>query len=334
MNEEKLKITYGALDALDSSPHFSGLWKYVVNDEKRIEINLYIRDKTLKYTVEARSELRANQVPLLSSRTDIGQTIVIANKITKDAKDQLVLNKIAYIEGNGNIYLPNDDMYIWLDSNKPAPTSGKISSRAFTKTGLKVVFHFLLNEAFLRMSYRQIAEEVGTSLGNVTNILKALKSLGYLSAHPEGGYQLKQKNQLLDKWIDAYEHELKPSIEIGRFRYKNENDYLNWKRTPLESQKSYWGGEPGGHLQTGLLKPTELTVYTTENRDNLKEHYSWELDAEGYIRVYRKFWNYDRQKSTIAPAILLYADLLNSGTEKNAEAANRIFDDVLRQHFQ
>ena len=87
-------------------------------------------------------------------------------------------------------------------------------------------------------------------------------------------------------------------------------------------------------MQTGMLKPSELTVYTTENRNSLIEHYGWELSTNGYIYVYRKFWNYDAQKSTIAPAILLYADLLNSGTEKNIEAAQRIFDDVLKEKFR
>ncbi|MCB0696623.1 MAG: hypothetical protein KDC07_04620 [Chitinophagaceae bacterium] len=333
MNEEKLKIIYVALDSLDSNPLFKGMWKYVVHTGERIEISLYIRDMTLKYVVETRAELREQQLPKLLSVTGIKETIIIAGKISATAKEQLVTNGIAYIESNGNVFIPKKDLYIWIDSNKQRPIAKENTGRAFTKTGLKVVFHFLMNEAFLDMSYRQIARETNTSLGNITNIINALKQLNFLEITPDGKLRLRQKRLLAERWIEQYEHRLKPAIEIGTFRFESEDDYRNWKRTQLENKKSMWGGEPGGHLLTGMLKPTQLTIYSLENRHDLMKNYRLVRDEKGYIKVFRKFWTYDDYRTNVAPPLLVYADLLNSGLQGNIEAAERIFDDVLKNRF-
>lgn len=332
VNEEKLKIIYIALDSLEPNPLFKGMWKYVVNSGERIEISLYIRDVTLKYYVEARKELRLQAIPHLLNQPDIKDTIVIAGKIQADAKQQLVANGVAYIESNGNVFIPQNDLYIWVDTNKPKAGVRPSSGRAFTKTGLKVLFHFLLNEDYLNMSYRQIAEVTNTSLGNITNIINALKSLNFIVTDADGKFKLNNKKLLTDKWIDQYEHELKPAIEIGTFRFISEQDYQNWKRIPLENKKTLWGGEPGGHLLTGMLKPAKLIIYTSEDRNDLITHYRLVLDPDGYIKVYRKFWNYDGQRGTVAPPLLVYADLMNTGEIKNLETAHRIFDDVLKKN--
>lgn len=331
MNEEKLRIIYVALDSLESHPLLKGMWKYVVNNGEYIAINLYIRDSSHKYIVEARKELRLHQLPVLMQHVMIKQLIVIAERIYPDAKEQLVANGIPYIEGNGNVFIPEKEMYIWVDTNKPRTLTRTSTGRAFTKTGLKVLFHFLLNEGYLAMSYRQIAQETNTSLGNITNVINSLKDLNFLVTGPDGKLKLHNKKLLVDKWIDQYEHELKPAIEMGTFRFASEQDYQNWRRIPLEGKKTLWSGEPGGHLLTGMLKPVKLTIYSQENRNDLISQYRLVRDPDGYIKVYSKFWTYDNQKGSVAPPLLVYADLLNTGDSKNIEAAERIFDDVLKK---
>ncbi len=330
MNEEKLKIIYVALDGLESNPLFRGMWKYVVDVKERIKISLYIRDLSLNYHVEARKELREQQVVKLLTDPNIRELIVIADRISAEAKLALVVNNIAYIESNGNVFIPHKELYIWIDTNKTRAIAKGTAGRAFTKTGLKVVFHFLLNEAFLDMSYRQIAKETNTSLGNITNIINALKELNYLETTADGKHKLRQKRQLAERWIEQYEHRLKPAIEIGSFRFQSEDDYRNWRRTQLQTRMSVWGGEPGAHLLTGMLKPEQLIIYSLENRNDLIKNYGLIRDESGYIKVFRKFWTYDDYRSTVAPPLLVYADLLNSGLANNEMAANRIFDDVLK----
>lgn len=331
MNEEQLKIIYTALDSLDGNPLFSGIWKYVVDTGERIKLNLYIGDSTLKYTVFARKEIRAQQVSRIDTSRVSDKVIAVAGKIYPDAKKQLVTNKIPYIEANGNIFISEKNTHIWIDSNKSSSLKRVSVNRAFTKTGLKVLFHFLMNEAYLDMPYRQIASETRSSLGNITNIINALKELNFIREDALGRLTLQNKEQLTDKWIDSYEHELKPVIEIGTFRFESELDMLNWRRIPMENNNTVWSGEPGGHLLTGMLKPEQLTIYTNLNRNDLSSQYRLVRDPNGNIKVYTKFWTYSRYRNThTAPPLLVYADLLNSGIAANIAAAQRIFDDVLK----
>lgn len=50
-----------------------------------------------------------------------------------------------------------------------------MNSKAFTKTGLQVVFQLLLDETLVHRPYREIAAKTGVALGNVSNIIKGLR---------------------------------------------------------------------------------------------------------------------------------------------------------------
>lgn len=335
MNSSELKIIDMALDSLEHNPLFKGMWKFALNMGNDVEISLYARDRTLKYKTETRQEVRIRH---LNQILDIAKThkplMLVAGKIYPDVKEALRQNNIPYLEANGNISIQDGDLFIWVDSNKPVVLNKGKSNRAFTKTGLKVVFHFLLNERFLNLPYREIAELSGTSLGNVTNVMNSLKETGFITKKDSGDMKLTNKKRMLDRWMNAYEQILKPTIEVGTFRFINEHDYETWRRVPLENKKSLWGGEAGAHLLTGQLRPQNLIIYTNENRNEFLAHYRLIRDPNGYIKVYEKFWNYDDYKSNIAPPLLVYADLMSTGDKKSTDAAERVYDELLKTKIE
>lgn len=49
----------------------------------------------------------------------------------------------------------------------------------------------------------------------------------------------------------------------------------------------------------------------------------------GNIEILRKFWKNDSNNSGVAPALLVYADLINSGFGRNVEIANQILKNEL-----
>ncbi len=335
MNTTELKIIHMALDSLESNPLFKGMWKYVIDEGDDTEISLYARDRTLKFKTLTRQEIRSRHIPFILEQAKLkAPFMLIAGKIYPDVKETLRQNNITYLEANGNISLQHEDLFVWVDSNKPVKIKAGKNNRAFTKTGLKVLLHFLMNENILNIPYREIAELTGTSLGNVTNVINALKEGGNMTEAAYNKYKLKNKKQLLDRWVAAYEQILKPMTEIGTFRFINEQDHQNWRRVPLENKKTLWGGEAGAHLLTGLLRPHNLIIYTNENRNDIINHYRLVRDNEGYIKVYQKFWNYDDFRSNIAPPILIYADLLNIGDGNALDAAKRIYDDYLKEKIE
>lgn len=335
MNATELKIIHMALDSLESNHLFKGMWKHVTDENNELEISLYARDRTLKFKTETKQEIRSRHIPYLVDLAQKKETLmVIGGRIYPDVKEALRQHQIPYLEANGNICIQQEDLYIWVDSNKPVSLQKGRTNRAFTKTGLRVLFHFLLNERFLNIPYREIAALTATSLGNVTNVMNALKEAGFLQETILGDLKLKNKKQLLEKWIAAYEQLLKPNIEVGTFRFINDHDHDNWRRIPLASKKSLWGGEAGTHLLNGQLRPHNLLIYTSESRNDLIDQYRLIRDPEGYISIYQKFWHYDDFKSNIAPPILLYADLLHTGDTNALAAAQRVYDDYLKEKIE
>ena len=77
------------------------------------------------------------------------------------------------------------------------------------------------------------------------------------------------------------------------------------------------------------MKPAELTIYTEETRAELIKNYRLIPDPTGNIKVYKKFWN-ENDTGNAAPPLLAYADLMNTGDQRNMETANKIYDNVLQ----
>jgi hypothetical protein len=128
----------------------------------------------------------------------------------------------------------------------------------------------------------------------------------------------------------AYEERLKPALKTGTFRFLKEEDFTNWKKLPTRKGKTFLGGEPAGDLFTNFLRPVELTLYTTETRNELIKNYRLVPDEKGNVKVYKKFWQQDEVKDNVVPPLLIYADLVNTNDRRCMETAPKIYDEFLQ----
>lgn len=99
----------------------------------------------------------------------------------------------------------------------------------------------------------------------------------------------------------------------------------------LQTDKTWWGGEPAGDILTNYLKPLELTLYTKENRNELIKKYRMVPDTNGNIKIYKAFWYQQNEKNekTVHP-LLVYADLINTGDQRCLETAQKIYEQYLQ----
>jgi hypothetical protein len=329
MNEQE--IIHLALENLQKNAQIQGKWEAFDQREPDGQVILDIYDQPVRYYVEIKNELRNHQLQQITAfNQQYNPLMVVATRLFPKIKEELRHNNIAYLEANGNIFLKNKDTTLWIDTNKPVETDEKTGSRAFTKTGLKVVFLFLLDETWINVPYRQITEHTGTGIGNITNIIKGLKQDGFLLPLAKNEYKLINKKELLNKWVAAYELRLKPTIKIGTFRFLKEEDFTNWKNLPLQNGKTRWGGEPAGDLFTNYLHPAELTLYTTETRNDLIKNYRLIPDVKGNVQAYQKFWQYDEVNDNVVPPLLVYTDLMNKGDRRCTETAQKIYNEFLQ----
>ena len=333
----KLEIITLALENLRKNTQIQGKWEAFDHGEPDGQLFLALDNQHIGFYIEIKKELRNYQLEqIIDFNQHYTPFMVVATRLFPKIKEELRLNNIAYLEANGNIFLKNKNTTLWIDTNKPIETDKKTGSRAFTKTGLKVVFQFLMEENLLNKPYRQIAAQTGTGIGNITNIITGLKQDGFLLPVAKNQYKLNNKQALLHKWMAAYDVRLKPALKIGTFRFLKEEDFLNWKNLPIHKGKTWWGGEPAADLLTHFLRPAEITLYTTETRNELIKNYRLIPDDKGNVKAYQKFWEHDEApanaqllEGNVVPPLLVYADLINTNDRRCVEAAKRIYDAFL-----
>lgn len=326
-----------ALDNLAALTGIKGKWN---TDRKKTSdigydgiITLTLDNEDLIMQAEVKNEIRAYQIPNFKEHKDSKKPLlVVANNIFPKIKQQLRNENIAYLEANGNFFIKHLGYHIWIDGQKPHSINKKTGNRAFSKTGAKVVFFFLLDESYVTAPYRYLADLAQIALGNIGWIISGLEDLDFLVKLDKHRWKLQNKKELLNKWIAAYEEKLKPSLEVGTFRFLNEEDFRNWKNLSLNPNKSWWGGEPAGDLLTNYLRPETLTIYTEETRNELIKNYRLIPDPKGNIRAYKKFWQIDLDEKT-APPLLVYADLLSTNDSRCIETAQKIYDEYLQNKF-
>ncbi len=330
----KEKIIHTALDNLHKNVGVVGNWHSTGPDELDGQTAFVIGRKPVQFYTEIKNELRNHQLhQIIHQAAQHKPFLVVANRIFPNIKEQLRQNEIAYLEASGNIYLNYKNNLIWIENNRPHEVEKKKENRAFTKTGLRVVFHFLQNESTINRPYREIASQTAVALGNINYIINGLKEMGYLVKLSKNEYKLANKKDLLNKWIEAYPEKLKPSLKIGSFRFLNDMDWSRWRYLQLNTDKTRWGSEAAGDLLTEYLIPAELTLYTTESRSELMKSLRMVPDEKGPVKAYKKFWAEDEVNDNIVTPLLVYADLINTNDRRCIETAQKIWDELLQSKF-
>jgi len=329
MTEEQ--IVHTALENLLATTQLKGKWEKKVKDELDGTLRIRTGENVLQFNVEVKKELGKHVLPQIFALSEAHQPfMLIAGRLYPKIKEELRNQNVSYLEANGNLYLKTPERWFWIEVNKPIQVKPAVKSRAFTKTGLRVLFAFLSDRALINLPYRQIASQTGTSIGNITHIVNGLKQEGYLVSVSRNEYQFQRLGALVGQWTAAYGQTLKPTLSVGRFRFLAKDGLETWKNLDLNTPTTLWGGEPAGELLTGYLKPAELTLYTEESRSELMKNYRLLPDEEGPVQVYKKFWQQQEADQPTVPPLLVYADLINSHDRRCNETAQKVYDGYLQ----
>lgn len=286
-----------------------------------------------KFFVDYKREVRKVQLNELFEKAEkYKPLLIIAGNLFANIKEILHNNQIAYLDLKGNINIETEKFLIKIDGKNNGIIQQEKFGRAFTKAGIKLVMLFLLDEKRINFTYRTIATEAGIATGNVKFILDGLIQEGYALRKNEKQLKLVNKKELLHKWVTAYNEKLKPTLHIGNFRFLRQNDFLNWKKLPLDNTKALWGGEAAGNILTGYLVPETLTIYTTDKRLEIVKNYQIIPDIEGNVKVYQKFWSM-KDVDNQAQYLIAYADLIHQNDQRCIETANKIYDQYLANTF-
>jgi hypothetical protein len=285
-----------------------------------------------------KNEVRPHQYSEIAERfRNQKNLIIVANKIYPKVKESLRAEGIAYMEVVGNIFLNQQGVYVWIENEKAQTIRNDGGNKAFTKSGVRVVYQFLTYPKILNEPYRTIADKAGVALGNIPGILSSLKDAGFLLKKDKKTFVINRKKELLNKWVDAYAMKLKPSLKVGEFGMKNGKD---WQSINLNAVDSVWGAERAGEFFTNYLRPEHATIYSRLGIAQLIQKYGLIPQKNGPIEVFEMFWEdlpiedyHLNEKLPYVTPILTYADLVQIGDKRCLDTAQMIYDEHIQSEL-
>lgn len=232
--------------------------------------------------------------------------------------------------GNFNIQyqLKNGNIVLMLANKgeKPVEDTTPKAYPIFLEKGLKVIFNLLLEKQNVGRPYREIMDATGVAIGTVKNVIDGLIYQQFVRVEKNKRF-LTNTDRLLMLWATNYGLNLKPKLFQTRFAFRDEERRRNWKHLELP-EGMLWGGEPAVALNDGFIAPGEFTVYTDIPAATLMKTGAVIPDAYGEIAVYQKFWK--GTDAETVPALLIYADLMDTANGRCIEAAQKIKENELK----
>ena len=291
-------------------------------------IRMVANGAELKYYAEIKTTVtKVQKLLLLVHREKLNYPLLlIAKYVNPQMVEELRQAGIEFIDTAGNAFIKQPPLYIFVKGNRPQETVGQAPlKRAFRPAGLRIIYAFLCNPGLENKTYREIAAAAVVALGTVDWTIKELKELGFLLVMGKRGFKLLQKENLLQRWVTAYPEQLRPKQILGRYR----GEYGWWQQKKLDTLKAQWGGEIAAARLTQYLKPEMITIYTTAQQLNqLLLENRLKMDIGGDVEVLERFWRPVEmwQYEDLVHPILIYADLLATGNQRNIETAKRIYE--------
>jgi len=315
------------------------------NDDKQIDAIIQIPENRVKLFVAIKKW--ASQVNIgaiinqFKNITEPDYGLLVVDYINPKMGERLKEADIQYIDTVGNAYINQKPLYIYIKGNKPekgfVTEQKRKTGKAFQATGMKVVFAFLGNKTLVNAPYREIANQAQVALGTVGEVIRDLIAQGFILE----GINKKQRDladfdRLLNKWVEEYPHKLKHKYRIGMF---TTDDPYWWTNIKPENFNALWGSEIATAKYTDYLNPKHATVYI--HKDNiqglLKAARLRKLETHErptvQVDLIEPFWNTEIKANNsietnehvgLAPAIIAYADLIETGEARNLDAAKRL----------
>lgn len=296
---------------------------------------------TLKFHVEVKKDVHKSNLPFVLeqlSRLMGDFPMLIAKSISKSAKNILTGENISYIDMAGNCFIKNDEtLYIQIEGKKLEREEERKKHVSFNKNGIKLIYAFLLDEDLVNQTYDVMAKTSNISKSTIGSILKDLRERQFLIQVDQKVRKLNNKQELLERWLQAFNEKLRPSLLRGKFRFLPSR-LPEWKNMNLGTD-TFWGGESAADILTHYLSPGEWTIYSKRSKNDLIKNLQLVPDPkEGNVSVYSVFWNvevdyFDDDTLQIVSPLLVYADLIGTRDNRNFETARKLYEQELSTHI-
>ena len=307
-------------------------------------IEFMVEQNAHRYAVEAKAHVdrlaALGHIKQQLGRYDL-RGLLFAPYITATIARKCRELDLEFLDTVGNAYLNLPDLRIYITGEKPsgATTTAMGKTPGGTATALRVVFALLCKPELLNAPYREIVAAARVAMGAIGRVFYDLDERGYLAGgEKKRNRRFVERERLFEEWVAHYPVRLRPKLNTRRFHAENT---AWWRDADLQPFGAYWGGEVAAERLTHYLKPSYCTIYikpepAQQALPKLVAAHRLRADPQGNIEIRDAFWNLPDNPAhpDVAPAILVYAELVATHDPRNLEAAKLIREQYLDDGFR
>jgi hypothetical protein len=303
----------------------------------------------LQYVVEVKRGLNRPRLEhALASTTQRlragSRRLLLADFVPGPLTDVLEGAQVDFVDAAGNMLLRwPGKLYVHVKGMKPARLPEATASFLTTPNGLRVLFALLAEPGADVPAYRELSERAGASLGTVGRVALELQRRGFLVMQRRSKRRvLHRKRELLELWVGGYAERLRPQLIIGRFRSPDRDLADALKRLTAEGDGAFRWALSGGFAAdalTGHYRGDQLILFVDPWTSARAAGLRWLPSVDGPITLLRMFWprgverTLERDDARVAHPLLVYAELLFQGREREVETAKLVYDQYLQPNI-
>ncbi|MCE5227973.1 hypothetical protein LLG95_00045 [bacterium] len=337
-------------------------WKIQIKSRASHQTD-YVMDITLDdhlhpFLMEFKQQLVTSMIPRLIQQIkrfehDAHLPALLAVPYIAPAQaDTLRKAGVSYVDLKGNLHIDVPGMKIWFVEAarrlRDRPQVHTVTRQNMTSSGVRLVYILLNSSQLITTNYRDLANRSGISVGSVKATLDWLKKKDFLRTFGSGHANriLVKKKELLDLWIEAFSERLKPKLLIGRYETVGVGERIPGKPSIIVRGYSFhpdeasWGGEMAAialaneqHYNPGRGK--HVYIRRKNDLNALLTRHKLSRDSNGGLELFEAFWRpIDEVKAGNAPPLVVYAELMNSGSSRCWNIAGKIYDLFLKERIE
>jgi hypothetical protein len=286
-----------------------------------------------------REELTLGQLKQLHKRElgAFGKVVLLLGYSDEAQREYCRDQKINFLDQAGNCFINLPSLRVAVDGI-PNLQPSRTASRAFQKSGLKLLYAFERAPGLLRHPFKNIGESVGIAKGTVGEAMTDLRRGGFLEGQGEERV-LVNGRKLVEKWAYSYLELLRPTLHRGFYNYRGDNIVKDICGND-EKNEIHYSGTYAADQRANYLRGFDAIIYSDLRLSELREKLQLVpigkkpvgetievLHAIEPVNVIPMGYHH------LVGDLILYADLINSNDTRVLDAAEKLLNNEIRSKF-
>lgn len=270
--------------------------------------------------------------------------LLVSEYVNASIAESLKQEEINFIDSQGNAYI-NVPGFIYVDvkGGKPDVQGEKRHTALFQPKGLQLLFILLTDRSAVNKATRVLRARAGISLERTVSSMKELRERGFILEIGKRQYQFTNRKTLFEQWLANYGDRLRPSLVLGSFRMppslQPQIPEIMMSAFASHPDSNAIGGSLGAHLLTRYYRGHTSEIFIQSGSINeVKRRLRLIPARDTNVTLLNLFspevvYHTERTPCSVAHPLLLYAELLYHGGEREKEAAGVIYEEFLKREY-